>query len=72
MAGDLFGQATKRRSPRAMMHAVDAGSFPDGEDAARFVCRRCMADTGWIYASRKDVRRGIPCTQCNDKAIGRA
>lgn len=47
------------------MHAVDAGSFPDGKDAAHFRCGICGHDTGWIYASRTEVRRGKPCPCCN-------
>lgn len=65
---DLFGEARPRRSPRVMMRATDSGSFPDGKDAGQFVCRRCGRDTGWIYATRADVRRGVPCSDCNGAA----
>lgn len=64
---DLFG--LRPRAPRrVMMHAIDAGSFPDGQDAAQFRCGSCGADSGWIYASRSDVRRGVPCDTCNRAA----
>lgn len=57
-----------RKVPRVLMHAIDAGSFPDGKDAAHFQCRKCGADTGWIYASRSEARRGVPCSRCNGEA----
>ena len=63
-AADLFGPVV-RKSPRVMMHAIDAGLFPDGKDAAHFQCRKCQHDTGWVYASRTEARRGIPCSHCN-------
>ena len=62
---DLFGHTAQRRRPRVLMHAIDAGSFPDGKDAAQFACRRCNHNSGWIYASRSEARRGIPCPICN-------
>jgi DNA-directed RNA polymerase subunit RPC12/RpoP len=61
---DLFGPVPVKPR-RVMMAAHDAGSFPDGKDAAEFRCRKCGHETGWIYASRSEVRRGIPCTRCN-------
>jgi hypothetical protein len=61
---DLFGPAPARPN-RVLMHAMDSGSFPDGKDAARFECRKCGHDSGWVYASRREVRRGIPCPTCN-------
>lgn len=64
-APDLF-DPPPRAAPRVLMHAVDAGSFPDGRDAAHFRCRRCAHDTGWIYATRSEARRGIACPFCND------
>ena len=68
MKADLFGPASARRSPRKLMHAVDSGSFPDGKDAAHFQCKACKHDSGWIYASRAETRRGIPCPHCNAEA----
>ena len=66
MTADLFGP--KPRAPRrVLMHAIDAGSFPDGKDAAQFNCARCGRTSGWIYATRADVRRGVPCPTCNEE-----
>lgn len=65
---DLFGMRPTRRAPRVLMHPTDTGSFPDGKDAATFNCRKCGHVTGWIYATRVEVRRGIPCSTCNGGA----
>lgn len=62
---DLFGFEKPRAAPRKLMHARDAGSFPDGKDAAEFECDRCGHNTGWIYATRSEIRRGIPCEKCS-------
>lgn len=63
---DLFGHTALRSPPRVLMHIVDAGSFPDGKDAAHFRCRRCQHDSGWVYATRTEARRGVPCPTCNE------
>ncbi len=64
MAVDLFGER-RRRSPRVMMQMADAGQFPDGKSAGVFGCKRCGQETGWVYASITELRRGIPCQTCN-------
>lgn len=65
MTADLLGTRPPRAARRVLMHAVDTGSFPDGQDAARFRCRRCQHDSGWVYASRVEARRGVACPVCN-------
>lgn len=65
MKADLFGP--RPRAPRrVLMHAIDTGSFPDGKDAAEFHCARCGRNSGWIYTTRAEARRGIPCPTCNE------
>ena len=59
----LFPIPAARR--RVLMHAVDAGNFPDGASAAEFVCRRCGATTGWIRATISEARTGLACETCN-------
>lgn len=65
---NLFGSRLPRRAPRILMHAIDSGSFPDGKDAAHFRCSKCKHDSGWIYATRVEARRGVPCSRCNTEA----
>lgn len=62
---DLFG-AVPRRTPRVLMHATDAGQFPDGKACADFTCPKCGHETGWIYATPAEARAGIPCDKCNE------
>lgn len=63
---DLF-PATKppRAKRRVLMHMTDAGEFPDGKTCGKYHCDRCGADTGWVYTSFTELRRGIPCLDCN-------
>lgn len=61
---DLFG-ARARRKPRVLMHAIDAGCFPDGKTAGEFRCAKCGHNTGWIYTTDAELRRGKPCATCN-------
>lgn len=61
---DLFGPVPTM-ARRRLMHAIDAGSFPDGNSAAQFQCRVCGHDSGWIYASPREAARGVPCPHCN-------
>lgn len=61
---DLFGPV-ERKPRRVMLHARDSGIFPDGKLAAEFACTKCHYDSGWIYATSPDIRRGIPCPLCN-------
>ncbi len=64
MKSDLFGPvATKPR--RVLMRAIDAGEFPDGKSCGHFKCRKCERETGFIYASHDEIRRGVPCDDCN-------
>jgi len=62
---DLFG-SKPRRSPRVMMHVVDAGG--DGSDSAIavFRCMRCGHETDWLVVeSITEGKRGVPCPSCN-------
>ena len=67
---DLFNHVRQRSKPRKLMHAFDAGEFPDGKSAAAFKCVRCDHHSGWIYASLSEIRRGVPCPQCEDGRDG--
>ena len=64
---DLFGHVATRQAPRVMMHAIDAGNFPDDRACAHYQCKRCGHDSGWIEApaTRSALLRGIPCPHCN-------
>jgi DNA-directed RNA polymerase subunit RPC12/RpoP len=49
---------------RVMMHWDDAGhsgSSPMGN----FFCTRCGHRAGWLEASATEMRRGVPCPNCN-------
>lgn len=70
MSVDLFGPRP-RRKPRVLMPAIDAGLFPDGKEAGHFRCRKCGHDTGWIYATRAELRQGLPCGTCNTAEAAR-
>ncbi len=61
---DLFGPVPLKPR-RILMHVVDAGHLPGGKPGARFVCKRCEHDTGWIYATPREARTGMPCEGCN-------
>lgn len=64
MTPDLFGPRP-RRSPRVMMHVIDAG---DGCESAiaRFRCGRCGHETDWQdVRTTTEGRRGVPCPKCN-------
>lgn len=63
--GDMFGYTKPRARRRVMMPARDAGNFPDGNTCAEFECRKCGHRTGWIYATKAETLRGIPCPHCN-------
>lgn len=50
---------------RVLMHIIDAGHI-EGEPAARFQCRKCGYEGGWMPAGLTEQRRGIPCPNCNE------
>jgi hypothetical protein len=53
-----------RAKPRVMMHWLDAGH--DGESAlGNFQCPKCHFVAGWIRATETEMRRGVPCPNCN-------
>lgn len=62
---ELFDKPKVRR--RVLMHMIDAGNI-EGEAAARFTCRKCHYETGWMPCSRTETWRGIPCPNCNEGA----
>ncbi len=67
IAASLFPEMVRPRAKlRKMMQCTDAGSFPDGKGCGFFRCPRCGRDSGWVYASRTDMRRGIPCEPCTN------
>lgn len=55
-----------RAAPRVMAKLTDAGDAPDGTPVARYVCRRCGWDSGWIEDRRNvsSPHRGVPCERC--------
>ncbi|MVA24521.1 hypothetical protein V6582_05745 [Agrobacterium vitis] len=73
---DLFGFEGKPRQPkRIMMHAVDVGCAPGmmpgwrTPQGAHFKCTHCGHDDGWCFdLSMTEIRRGLPCSICNEKA----
>lgn len=62
---DLFGYVKPRARRRVLMVAIDAGLFPDGKACAHFLCKRCGHDSGWVYATIAEAKRGEPCPRCN-------
>lgn len=65
-ADDLFpGTKPPRSKPRVMMHFTDTGSGAADELLATFQCSRCGTETEWLIATSAEIRRGIPCEQCN-------
>lgn len=67
MRQDLFGPRPNKPR-RVLMLAYDAGEFPDGGQCAAFTCRKCGHDSGFIYATKAEIRRGVPCSKCNAEA----
>lgn len=59
---EMFEKPPRAR-PRVMMHWDDAGytTGPIGD----FHCVRCGHRAGWLLATEEEVRRGIPCPNCN-------
>lgn len=53
-----------RAKPRVMMKADDHGEFPDGREAAHFVCATCGYKE-WLACTRIEGRRGMACETCN-------
>ncbi len=52
-------------SRRVIAHAIDAGHYPDGSQAAQFACRRC-AWVQWMRVKNvSEAKRGYPCPNCN-------
>ncbi len=73
---DLFGP--RARAPRrVMMHAIDTGEAPGlatgwkTTKGGHFRCPRCGHDAGWLFDMQdSEVRRGLPCPQCNEAHHG--
>ena len=66
---DLFGP--KPRAPRrVLMDVIDAGEADGRGPVARYLCRRCGHDTGWVDTP-PGPRGGMlhhatsPCPRCN-------
>lgn len=62
---ELFEKPQRPRLKR--MHVMDAGNI-EGKHAARFYCERCETETGWMQCGLTEMRRGIPCPECNEGA----
>lgn len=61
---ELFAKPP-RKAPRVIARMTDAGNFPDGRMAARFVCRKCDWSEWLAVETEGEVQRGHPCPQCN-------
>lgn len=63
-----------RQKRRRLAHSIDQGEFPDGSPCSDYRCRRCGWSSGHIRATPREIRRGIPCPQCNapPRGAGRA
>lgn len=58
-----------KRTPRVLMHVVDAGNGPAPGHWAEFECDRCGYRSEWRpVESITDAKRGLPCPKCNDSA----
>jgi hypothetical protein len=56
-----------RSAPRVMMHADNVGIGTYGY-LAEFVCRTCGRTSDLMCCdTRGDVKRGMPCPDCNKK-----
>jgi hypothetical protein len=60
---ELFAKP-KRRSPRVLAKSDDHGHFPDGRQAAHFVCRCGWNE--WLSCTWSEAIRGIACPDCNE------
>lgn len=61
---DLFHRPP-RQPARKLMHFRDVGYIDGVGTAAVFGCHRCGHETDWTPATDTEVRRGIPCPNCN-------
>ncbi len=65
---DMFSPtgSKPRRTPRVMMHVVEAGQGNSGK-VIQFECSKCGHSTGWIEDDKSisKNKRGTPCPQCN-------
>ena len=59
------GTHRPRRRSRKLMYAVDTRHA--GGPIARFECKRCGHDSGWLSCTHQEQRRGVPCPHCNAK-----
>jgi hypothetical protein len=62
---EMFPKLVRPRVVR--MHMIDAGDI-EGEKAARFACRKCGYEGGWMPCGITEIRRGVPCPNCNEGA----
>lgn len=63
---DLFGYEKPTAPRRKLMKAIDAGEFPDGKSCAEFECSGCGYNSGFVYATPTEIRRGKACPACNE------
>lgn len=68
-----FLEKPKRKPPRVMAKLLDAGSSPTigCKTIARFGCKKCGWETGWIDDDRPDseIRKGRSCEICNKEDV---
>lgn len=58
--------AKPRAKPRKLMKCVDCGpGYDKGYEMARFQCPRCQHEGEWEQHTWTEIRRGIPCPNCN-------
>jgi len=62
----LFPECARpRRSPRVLMHVIDAGD-DEGGLIAQFECKRCGFASDWLHVDTvTEAKRGLPCPRCN-------
>ena len=56
-----------RAKPRKLMHFIDVGGgdCEEGANLALFECKRCGHKSDWLVCSTTEVKRGVPCPECN-------
>ncbi len=62
---ELFGPKP-RKPPRILAHADDCGDGTGKNYSGHFVCSVC-GWAEWCEAKLKDIRRGVPCPDCNNQ-----
>ena len=65
--GEMFAKPKRPHIKRARVSDAGEGraGYPYG---ASFRCKRCEWESGWLCFDKiTDIRRGVPCPNCNPK-----